>query len=310
MKMHPYLFFGLGSRIWTTYRIENGVAYSETWFGRKASIPLSGAKFEASGSIFPFGHLTIRSGGESLELRRVSGKKQVLAALDRSRLGQSPEPASPQTNDARTPPTNVKFGDEVILLQSLPFFFNFPFYEFTGTIEWFSRIGWEEGQWLPAGTPLKMLSIPQHPNGCALCTIGIHRRLTFSVNTPTSGIVLYAGNAVVNSESHDNDPLMSKMLVLLLPKNTQLSGHRDSTFDQFLDSVKQHRGILFNNKELSNRFGARRADIYSDRRIDEVLNSINSRKFRQYKVANLPEYAEDYTMKLNSVRAKYPGNFD
>ena len=110
MRMHPYLFFGLGSRFWTTYRIENGIAYTETWLGRKSSIPLNGAKFDALGSVLPFGDIVIRSGGESLELRRVRERKAVLAGLDRARIGQ----------DASMPIATAATGPVPTALRSVP----------------------------------------------------------------------------------------------------------------------------------------------------------------------------------------------
>jgi hypothetical protein len=115
MQMHPYLFFGLGSRFWTAYRISSGIAYSETWLSGKSSIPLAGAKFETNGTVLPFGHITIRSGGESLQLRRVKKKSSVLDALDRSRLGLSEIDSSSSISKALES-TLIEGSDEAVKL--------------------------------------------------------------------------------------------------------------------------------------------------------------------------------------------------
>ena len=85
MKTHPYLILGLGSRPWTTYSIENGVAYTRTWPNESRSIPLADAKFDASNSVLDFGTISIQSGGDRLEWTNVKERSKVLRALEIAR---------------------------------------------------------------------------------------------------------------------------------------------------------------------------------------------------------------------------------
>jgi hypothetical protein len=175
MRIHPYLFFGLGSRFWTTYRIENGIAYSETWFGRKSSIPLSGAKFDDPGSVLPFGDITIRSGGESLELRRVRSRRTFLAALDQARIGKdgSQTTASPL---AQTVPAGVQpipaaasLSNGVLTMPAMPRGFQVVFGKPKPLVKSYD--------WVERGQPLAELEA--------------YSRASLRIFAPVSGVVLH-----------------------------------------------------------------------------------------------------------------------
>lgn len=59
MQIKPYFLFGLGTWPWTTYRIENGKVYKETWPSGKTSMSLTDAKIEKPSAWFDRGTITI-----------------------------------------------------------------------------------------------------------------------------------------------------------------------------------------------------------------------------------------------------------
>lgn len=316
--MHPYLFFGIGSRFWTTYRIENGIAYTETWPSATSSIPLNGAKFELSNSILPFGNIIIRNGGEYLELTKVKGRKRVLAALDRARIGQDPEVRIVPTEiDKTAPPTGVKFSDEVLILKSVPVYFNQPLYQ----IRTMGPVGFTDTtcsseQWISAGTHIKSWVIPQHPDGCIWCSFDLHKAVKFSLYSPASGWVMRSSKAITCSPDDDDNFLMSQMLVLLLPKEAGFNGIRDTTYDQFITNARKYQHVLFGHKNLVERFGESGMQRYfSENRINEELMKLGSRELQKCKLSELPEYsglkyADYFTNIYQALKKRFPHNFD
>jgi hypothetical protein len=74
-RIHPYLFAGLGSRPWTTYRVEDGYAYVDRWFGGPKFMPLTKASIECDES------LTARLGFGNVKIVAESGAVQEWAKV-------------------------------------------------------------------------------------------------------------------------------------------------------------------------------------------------------------------------------------
>ena len=96
MQFKPFL------GLWTTYRIENGVAITQTR-SHRASIPLRNAKLETLDLDWPLGAIRIAAHGEELVWRKFRDRDRVMEALEaeRQRAIQQDEPQRVQVNANR-----------------------------------------------------------------------------------------------------------------------------------------------------------------------------------------------------------------
>ena len=110
MKFKPYLLYGFGIRPWTTYRIEDGVAYTDTWPFGEASIPLKHAKFASLNSLLPYGTIEISFGSEKLVWTYIPNTSSVMAALKAARKEAMETIAPP---GQATPTRQEQYDDSV-----------------------------------------------------------------------------------------------------------------------------------------------------------------------------------------------------
>jgi len=79
MQFKPFL------RPFTTYVVENGIAYTKIGRSQKESIPLRDAHFKSRNPIFGFGSIEISSNGKALVWTELSNTNKVLNALEAER---------------------------------------------------------------------------------------------------------------------------------------------------------------------------------------------------------------------------------
>lgn len=115
MKIHPYIFAGIGSRIrfWKTYEIQDGYARIESSFTKSPhalSLKDSSIKMKRSLKVLGFGSITIKAtNGDTQEWTKVPNVHSVYENLLRAARG---EPLESSETDTSTVPRKVLTEDD------------------------------------------------------------------------------------------------------------------------------------------------------------------------------------------------------
>lgn len=107
MQFKPYFFFGRFASPFTTYRIEDGQVFVDTWLGGCTSIQLKDAKFEIPSAFNLFGVGTIKISTvrgntlDRLDLKNIPDKQIVRDALEIAKNGAYPLSYHQESNQAK-----------------------------------------------------------------------------------------------------------------------------------------------------------------------------------------------------------------
>jgi len=124
MKIHPYIFAGIGRKYWITYSIHDGNAEIKAFPGGRKSIPLMEATIEREKSLkslFGLGAIKITSvSGSVQEWTNVPNVSRAYEALERASKGQSLEEETRSADDSHITPDEKATNSDFEPIKATP----------------------------------------------------------------------------------------------------------------------------------------------------------------------------------------------